>query len=165
MNLVPNLDPAVHGMQHERLPTADRQDPTHTEVAAIRNPWNIPHYLSSHPPHWAAPRRSSRSRRTLPPELVSAPTFLKGSPDTRTHRIPFRSYWKNGTLQRKKHYWDYGVRIWFMDENFISLRFQIAWSHTLQVCASSYWHTVWEACMCVYIYMYIHTLVYLWRYM
>ncbi|XP_009317425.1 PREDICTED: androgen-induced gene 1 protein [Pygoscelis adeliae] len=31
-------------------------------------------------------------RRTPPSALVSPPTYLRGSPDTRTHSLPFRSY-------------------------------------------------------------------------
>lgn len=49
---------------------------------------------------------------------------------------------------------------WVQDEN-INLKFQMGWSHTLQVCASVHRPLLWQCiCMCGgYIHMYIQTLV------
>ena len=37
VNLVPSLNMAVHGMQHERLLTTEGHHPTTSKVAAVRN--------------------------------------------------------------------------------------------------------------------------------
>lgn len=110
VNLVPSLNMAVHGMQHDRLPTTDTIQPPvkrrQSEVPEASPIISLPIYCTRLPRDIL-----SCPRRTLPPALVSPSTYLRGSPDVRMYSLPFRSYWKNATVQREKHYCDYVVRI------------------------------------------------------
>lgn len=150
-NLASSLNMAVRAHHWKR------HNPTTSEVSAIRNSWSIPHHLSSHLLHLAAPCRALQPQEDPATSTGSSshvPRELSRYKDAR-----HISCWKNTTLQREKRYCDYMVRIGFRIKT-LNVKFQMGWSHTLQVCASIHKGTMWRQYMCVH--MYIHTLLYVW---